>query len=232
MNRPAATDPIGQRLQEVYHRLYARFGPQYWWPGNSRCEVLVGAVLAQNVAWHNVQLAMDNLRQADRLTIAGLRETSADTLAELIRPAGTPRVKQRRLRHLVDFVVDHYDGSLDAMFRCDTKTLRKELLRVHGIGPETADCILLYAGHRPTFIADEYARRVMRRHGWVPASADYAQVRAQMQRYLPEDAMLFNEYHALIVATGKQYCRVKPQCTGCPLEPMLPGGGPVDDQRR
>jgi endonuclease-3 related protein len=213
-------------LAEAYDRLLAAFGPQHWWPGQTRFEIVVGAVLTQNTAWKNVELAIENLREAGLLEPRKLLDAGAEELAELIRPSGYYRLKAQRLRNLVRLIVERYDGSLEAMFARPLDELREELLGVNGIGPETADSILLYAGNRPTFVVDAYTARVLKRHGWIEAEADYYAIKEHFEQNLEADAALFNEYHALIVRLGKDYCRKQPRCEGCPLEPMLPAGGP------
>jgi endonuclease III related protein len=216
-------------LHEVYERLLARFGPQHWWPGESPFEVLVGAVLVQNTAWKNVERAIENLRAAGVLEPRALYELPVDDLAALIHPAGYFQVKAKRLRNLLKLVVDDYDGSLDAMFRTDLSTLREQLLGVHGIGPETADAILLYAGGMPTFVVDTYTHRVLARHGWIDYDADYHEIQDYFQASLPDDASLYNEYHALLVQVGKEHCRrTAPLCAACPLVSLLPPAGIVE----
>ncbi len=215
-------------LLEVYERLLARFGPQQWWPGDSPFEIMVGAVLVQNTAWKNVERAIDNLRDAGVMEPRALYALPAEELAELIRPAGYFQVKAKRLRNLLKFVCDEYDGSLDAMFRTDLATLREQLLGIHGIGPETADAILLYAGGLSTFVVDTYTHRVLGRHGWLGYDADYHEIKDYFEGTLPADAKLYNEYHALFVRVGKEYCRKSnPQCGECPLASMLPDRGIV-----
>jgi endonuclease III related protein len=213
-------------LLEVYERLLARFGPQNWWPGDSPFEIMVGAVLVQNTAWRNVERAIDNLREAGLMEPRSLYALPPEELAELIRPAGYFQVKAKRLRNLLKFVIDEYNGSLDAMFDADLATLRPQLLGIHGIGPETADAILLYAGGLATFVVDTYTHRVLARHGWVGYDADYHEIKDHFENTLPADARLYNEYHALLVRVGKEYCRKSnPKCGECPLVDLLPISG-------
>ena len=215
-------------LSEIYQRLFTAFGPQHWWPGNSPLEVALGAVLVQNTNWQNVAKAIENLRRADLLQTHALLAVPTEELEELIRPAGYFRIKARRLRSLLEFIVGRYDGSLEGMFSTDLCTLREELLAVHGIGPETADSILLYAGQLPVFVVDTYTHRVFARHGWIGFDADYHAIQDHFQSGLPEDVQLYNEYHALLVRLGKHYCRKKnPKCEQCPLAGLLPDGGPL-----
>ncbi len=216
------------QLLQAYERLHTTFGPQHWWPGESPFEIMVGAVLVQNTAWRNVERAIANLRDAGVMEPSALYALPSEELAELIRPAGYFQVKTHRLRNLLKFVVEEYDGSLDAMFRTSVGTLREQLLSIHGIGPETADAILLYAGGLPTFVVDTYTHRVSARHGWIGYDADYHEIKDRFESDLPADAPLYNEYHALLVRVGKEYCRRSaPKCEVCPLADLLPEGGIV-----
>lgn len=216
-------------MLEVYERLLARFGPQHWWPGDSPFEIMVGAVLVQNTAWNNVERAINNLRDAHLMEPFTLYALTTSELAELIRPAGYFQVKAKRLRNLLQFVIDEYDGSLDAMFRTEVATLREQLLAIHGIGPETADAILLYAGGLPSFVVDTYTFRVMCRHGWIGYDSNYYDIKDYFESTLPTDANLYNEYHALLVRVGKDYCRKSaPKCEECPLLNLLPPGGIIE----
>ncbi|MHC4180414.1 MAG: endonuclease III domain-containing protein [Planctomycetota bacterium] len=216
-------------LKKVYQRLFDALGPQHWWPGDSPFEVMVGAVLVQNTNWQNVKKAIDNLQQADLLDPHALYEVPTDELEELIRPSGYFRIKARRLHNLLEFFVGRYDGSIEAMFGTDLASLREELLGVGGIGPETADSILLYAGGLAVFVIDTYTHRVLARHGWIGFDADYHAIQDYFQGSLPEDPALYNEYHALLVRLGKDYCRKSsPRCEQCPLAELLPDGGPLE----
>ena len=209
------------RLQEVYRRLLAAFGPQHWWPAKFPFEVVVGAVLVQNTSWRNVERAIGNLREAGLLEPHALAALPEETLQDLIRPAGYFRIKAKRLRSLVHFLVERYGGSLEAMFATPPATLRDDLLAVHGIGKETADSILLYALRRRKFVVDAYTRRFLARHGLIAPGATYAEVQSLFERNLPPSPRLYNEYHALIVRLGKEFCRTKPRCDRCPLQPLL-----------
>ena len=212
-------------LHTVYDHLRAAYGPQNWWPGNSPFEVMVGAILVQNTAWKNVEKAIRNLADADLLEPHALANVDAEELQELIRPAGYFRLKTKRLLHLVRFVVDRYDGDLDAMFSVSLSTLREELLSLNGIGPETADSILLYAGEQPTFVVDTYTHRVLARHGWIGYEAGYYEIKDTFEAELEQDVALFNEFHALLVRVGHHHCRKTPKCAKCPLAELLPEGG-------
>jgi len=215
-------------LKQVYKRLLRAFGPQYWWPGDSPLEIMIGAVLVQNTSWKNVEKAIRNLKELDVLDPHALCRAPQEELEEWVRPAGYFRIKARRLRSLMEFVVNHYDGSLEAMFATELSQLREELLAVHGVGPETADSILLYAGGLPVFVVDTYTHRVLARHGWIGFYADYYLLQDRFQESLPEDPVLFNEYHALLVRLGHLHCRKTPKCDGCPLASLLPDGGPLE----
>ena len=213
-------------VQDAFDRLLQRYGPQHWWPGEGPFEILVGTVLVQNTNWRNVEKAIDNLREAGVMTPEKLFALDPEELSELIRPAGYYQVKTKRLRNLLRLVVDRYDGSLEEMFAGNMHALREELLGVNGVGPETADCILLYVGNFPKFIADGYAMRVAARHGWIEFEADYHALQDFFESRLPAEAPLFNEYHALLVKVGTEHCQTKPICAGCPLEELLTESGP------
>jgi endonuclease-3 related protein len=217
---------MASKMLQAYERLLNTFGPQHWWPGESPFEIMVGAVLVQNTAWRNVERAISNLRAAGAMEPRALYALPPEELAELIRPAGYYQLKARRLRNLLRFVVEEYDGALERMFRTGVGALREQLLAINGIGPETADAILLYAGGLPTFVVDTYTHRVLARHGWIGYEADYHEIKDHFESALPADATLYNEYHALLVRVGKDFCRrTAPKCGACPLAPMLPECG-------
>ncbi len=211
--------------QQVFRELLECFGPQGWWPGETALEVMIGVVLVQNTAWQNVELAIDNLRDADMMHPEKLLAIDEEGLAELIRPSGYYRRKTRRLRSLIEFFVNEYDGSIAAMRAVESHTLRQQLLGVHGIGPESADAILLYALEKPALVVDAYTHRVFARHGWASHDVDYHQLQEHLVSELPEDVATYNELHALLVQVGKDYCRKTPNCEECPLRDMLPPGG-------
>ncbi len=208
----------GRTLMDFYEALLGHYGPQGWWPGQTREEVIIGAILTQNTAWRNVERAIDNLRRAGCLDLARVHDMEPARLAELIRPAGTFNVKAKRLKACVDWLFERFGGDLDAMFACSLDELREALLGVRGVGRETADAILLYAGQMPSFVVDAYTHRVLLRHGLIDHEADYDEVKALFEDCLPPEVDLFNEYHALLVAVGKNHCRPRPRCEGCPLE--------------
>lgn len=216
------------RLQQVYQLLLERFGPQRWWPAQTPFEVMVGAVLTQNTSWRNVERAIENLRHSGLLEPRALYALPVESLAELIRPAGYFRVKARRLHNLLAYVMDRHGGSLERMFATPLERLREELLEIKGIGPETADSILLYAAAKPSFVVDTYTYRVCVRHGWVEPEVGYEGLKEFFESALPADVPLYNEMHALLVRVGHEHCRRRPQCEECPLKPLLPERGPYE----
>jgi endonuclease-3 related protein len=213
-------------LPRFYSVLRARFGPQQWWPARTRLEVILGAILTQNTAWHNATLALRNLRQAGLLSWPGLRRAPVPRLEACVRPAGFYRQKARTIRDFVAWLARRHAGSLSRLFALPGEELRGQLLQLRGLGPETVDAILLYAAERPLFVADAYTRRVLARHGFISAAADYHETQELLHAHLPRQAPLFNEFHALLVEVGKKHCQPRsPRCAGCPLEEFLPGGG-------
>lgn len=205
-------------LRTIFDRLLARHGPQHWWPGDTETEIVIGAILTQNTAWTNVERAIDGLKRAGCLSFDALRDLPTERLEALIRPSGTFRIKTRRLKAFVEALFRDYAGSLEAMLGGELEEARRRLTSIHGIGPETADAILLYAGKRPTFVVDAYTKRVLRRHHLLDDRTDYETTRALFHDQLDDDVPLFNEYHALLVAVGKEHCGATAQCPGCPLE--------------
>ena len=219
-------DPLRRRLLRLYEALVRRFGPQRWWPARAPLEVAVGAILAQNTAWSNVERAIERLKARRLLDARRLRALPSAELARLIRPSGTYRVKARRLKAFLDVLWQRFGGGFARLRLRPLAELRADLLSVPGIGPETADAILLYAAGRPVFVVDAYTRRVLARHRLVPPDIGYEPLRALFERHLPSDSVLFNEYHALLVAVGKRYCRRRPLCGSCPLRFDLRGRPP------
>ncbi len=211
---------ITEQLTEIYQLLFDRFGPQSWWPGETQFEIITGAILTQNTSWANVEKAIKNLKSAHLLTPEKLCHLDVSQLAELIRPAGYYNIKASRLKSFLSWLFNNYDGQLQNLENLDTDRLRAELLAVKGIGPETADSVLLYAFDRPVFVADAYTARVAVRHGLIEPDADYEQLRELFQSNLPQKPQLFNEFHALLVKVGKEFCRPKAKCSGCPLEKL------------
>lgn len=215
-------DSTSQRLMEMFQNLLNHFGPQRWWPAETELEMMVGAVLTQNTNWKNVKKALNNLKEGNLLSLHKLGTLSTSEVAEVIRPAGYFNIKAKRLKNLIDFIVEHYQAELSMFLTEETQALREGLLSVKGIGPETADSILLYAVRRPVFVVDAYTHRIMKRHGMTDEQASYYELQALFMDHLPEDSALFNEFHALLVKTGKEYCRRKPLCDICPLEAWGP----------
>jgi endonuclease-3 related protein len=209
-------------LLNIYETLQDHFGDLHWWPGDSPFEVIVGAILTQNAAWKNVEAAIRRLKAEDVLHPARLRPLADQHLADLIRPAGYFRVKTKRLKAFLNFLNQDYRDDLVALFAEDLWGLRKKMLLVHGIGEETADSILLYAGGKPVFVVDAYTRRIMQRHHIISDKARYGDIQTLFMNGLPRSAPLYNQYHALLVNTGKQFCRKQnPQCEICPLQSFL-----------
>jgi endonuclease-3 related protein len=238
-----------------------RWGPQNWWPAQSRFEVITGAFLTQNTAWGNVEKALANLRRARALNLKAIRDIPSAELEQLVRPSGYFRQKAQRLKNFVAFLDQNYSGSLDRMFIQPTEKLRAELLSLNGVGPETADSILLYAGNHPVFVVDAYTRRILERHRVITKKTGYEEIRAMIEKAIsssePESlkvllsgteplhpvsrmsaaqrthlAQHYNEFHALIVRTGNEFCRSVPRCAGCPLEQFLTSPIKASDWQR
>ncbi len=210
---------IGERLMEIYERLYKHFGPQGWWPGDTPFEVCVGAILTQNTSWKNVERAIENLKIEGLLTPEQLSKVDLVELAELIRPAGYYNVKAKRLRNFLDALMKDFYGSLDRLFSLELFEARRWLLSISGIGPESADSILLYAGNKPIFVVDAYTFRVLTRHEIIWGDESYDEVQDLFLKNLSNDVKLFNEYHALLVAVGKECCKKSSyKCQDCPVQ--------------
>jgi endonuclease-3 related protein len=206
---------------DIYQRLSSRFGPRHWWPGETPLEIMVGAVLTQNTAWKNVEKAIRALKGTGNLSLSALYQIPPDKLANLIRPAGYYNLKAGRLKNLIAFVYEESEGDLDRFFNGEVEFLRSRLLSVKGIGPETADSILLYAGGLPTFVVDAYTFRMLSRHRLIEEKSSYERVRRLFMEHLPSQPALYNEFHALIVELGKNYChKRKPACESCPLNEL------------
>ena len=241
---------LRSEIVSYYMALLSRWGPQNWWPARSRFEVIVGAYLTQNTNWSNVEKALLNLRRARLLSVGGMRKVPLADLEVLVRPSGYFRQKARNLKTFVAFLDRQYSGSLSRMFAQPTETLRAELLALNGVGPETADSILLYAGNHPVFVVDAYTRRVLLRHGIIREKTSYEEIHSLIEHAVSSSeagslivqsatpdprhavscmsgaargalAQHYNEFHALIVRVGNDYCRTKPHCEGCPLQPFL-----------
>lgn len=226
LRRPLLRKPFLKKSQppklpslplQIYQTALKALGPQHWWPGETPFEVCVGAMLTQNTNWKNVEKAIANLRERQLLDPARLLALPPNELAELIRPAGYFNVKTKRLRNFLRFLMDEYDGDLSQMAGENLSSLREKLLSISGIGRETADSILLYACHKPIFVVDAYTKRILLRHEMIDEEADYDRMQEYLTDALPEELSLFNEYHALIVNIGKNFCKTKPHCEQCPL---------------
>ncbi|MHB9096306.1 MAG: endonuclease III domain-containing protein [Syntrophales bacterium] len=204
-------------LLSVYNLLDGHFGNLHWWPAEGPFEVMVGAILTQNTAWTNVEKALTALKEKRLLSPAAIDRIDEETLAGIIRPSGYYHVKAKRLKSLVRFFLEEYAGSIETMSAQELPALREKLLGIRGVGPETADSILLYACGKPVFISDAYTRRILLRHRLIPEDADGQQIRDLFMTHLPHDVSLFNQFHALFVYTGKTFCRTEPKCDLCPL---------------
>jgi endonuclease-3 related protein len=211
-------------LLTIYERLMQAYGPQGWWPGDGPLQVMVGAVLTQATNWRNVERAIARLAEAGMLSAEALALAPREVLEELVRPTGYYRAKAERLQSLARMLLESCQGDVERLKGLPPKALREMLLRVRGIGPETADSILLYALDHPYFVVDAYTRRLFRRLGYGPRGNSYHEWQRFFMEALPPDATLFNEYHALIVRHGKERCRPRPRCPGCPLLDLCPTG--------
>jgi len=208
-----------RKLGPIYKKLYKKFGPQGWWPAETPFEVMVGAILTQNTSWANVEKAIANLKKRRLLKPVRMRSLTDKQLSRLIMPAGYYNIKAKRLKNFVQFLFDRYGGDIKKMARCDSGALRTQLLSVNGIGPETADSMLLYALNKPVFVVDAYTRRILGRHGLIRDPATYDDVQRLFMSGLKKEEKLFNEYHALLVKLAKDFClKLKPKCELCPLK--------------
>ncbi len=208
-------------LHKVYWILRRAFGHQQWWPGDTPFEVMVGAILTQNTAWKNVEKAIDNLKRSNKLSFKSLRDISKRRLARLIRPAGYYNIKAERLKCFLCFLEQEFSGDLRKMKKQKWPMLREKLLQVKGIGPETADSILLYGLDKPSFVIDAYTKRIFSRHGLADFEENYEVWKSIFEKALPKKRELYNDFHAQIVKLGKDYCRMAPQCGNCPLKRFL-----------
>jgi len=213
---------LNSQLLNIYSLLFKCYGPQHWWPGDSPFEVMVGAILTQSAAWINVEKAINNLKAVDALSATTLRKLPTEELAALIRPSGYYNAKAKKLKSLVTWLEKHKEDT-KILASIDILKLRKELLKVNGIGPETADSILLYALDKPVFVIDSYTRRIFARIGIEPEKDSYDEWQKLFVNNLPVDPHLFNEYHALIVRLGKEQCRKVQKCEGCCLKEICSG---------
>jgi endonuclease-3 related protein len=213
----AEPEGVADLLNLAYARLLAHYGPQGWWPADSRFEVIIGAILTQAVAWSNVEKAITNLKAAQALELDALQAMPVEELAHLIRPAGYYNVKARKIKAFVAHLCEQHQCDLGGLLSKESAALRSELLSIYGIGPETADSIILYAAGQPVFVVDAYTRRLFSRLGLVSDQIGYDELQALFQRYLPHRVAFFQEYHALVVQHGKSICQKRPLCRDCPL---------------
>jgi len=207
----------GKRLIRLYETLERFFGDLHWWPGETPFEVAVGAILTQNTNWANVEKAIGQLKAQGVLEPRALYGLDDETLANLIRPAGYFRIKTKRLKAFLEVLCGDFGGDLERMLGGDIQQARQRLLAISGIGEETADSMLLYAGGRPVFVVDAYTRRILARHGIIDGKLPYGEIQRLFMTQVPRDAGLYNQYHAMIVETGKRYCRTEARCGECPL---------------
>ena len=207
-----------EAVRKIYERLYQAIGPLRWWPADSPFEVIIGAILTQNTSWTNVEKAIRVLKEKNLLHPRRLYAIPEEALAQAIRSSGFFNLKAKRIKSFLGFLFQQYQGSLDLMFSEDTETLRGKMLAINGMGPETVDSILLYAGGKPVFVVDAYTRRILSRHGLISEKAGYEEIQQLFMDSLEKDAGLFNEYHALLVHTGKHHCKKRYNCPRCPLE--------------
>ena len=225
-------------LRKAYRLMRKQFGHRKWWPGDTPFEICVGAILTQNTSWKNVEKAIANLKAARVLTPRKMHALSHDELAQLIRPAGYFNVKARRLRAFVDTMVEQHGASLNRLFKGNTTTVRERLLAINGVGPETADSMLLYAGGHHSFVIDAYTKRIFERHGWCGTDADYDTLQSLCtdslnQKRGAEELDYWRDYHAQLVAIGNRYCKPRnPLCGQCPLESLLPNQTCTRDEQR
>lgn len=207
-------------LMRIYRRLYEAYGPLHWWPGETPFEVMVGAILTQNTSWRNVEKAIQRLKEKGVLNSKRIYQLKKSELASLIKSSGYFRIKADRLKAFVNFLFEDYHGDIERMRKEDLGTLRQKLLKVNGIGPETADSILLYGLKKPIFVVDAYTKRVLLRHGIISERASYEEIQRFFMDHLLHGEKLFNEYHALIVHLGKRVCKKTPRCDICPIKGM------------
>jgi endonuclease-3 related protein len=209
-------------LKKIYRKLYRAYGPRHWWPGETSFEVMVGAILTQNTSWKNVEKAIQKLKGKGILCPEGIHRFEEKELALLIKSSGYYRIKANRLKAFINFLYEEFDGNLKKMRKRELEALREKLIGVKGIGPETADSILLYGLKKPIFVVDAYTKRILSRHQIFPANASYEDIQKLFMDHLPRDAKLFNEYHALFVHLGKTVCRKMPKCDICPIKSIAP----------
>jgi len=205
------------RLIKIYKRLLENYGEQNWWPADSKLECAIGAILTQNTSWNNVEKAIINIKSVMDLTIENLSVLSTNELSLLIRPSGFYKQKAKRIKRLIEFINNQYDGKIENMEHENLKSLRAGLLSINGIGPETADCILLYVVNKPVFVIDKYTYRLLYRHGFIVRETSYSEMQNLFMENLEKRSGLFGEFHALIVEVGKNHCKKRAICEDCPI---------------
>ncbi|PKM82660.1 MAG: endonuclease [Firmicutes bacterium HGW-Firmicutes-14] len=211
-------EQIKTRLMEIYKKMFEHFGPRGWWPGDTDFEICVGAILTQSVSWKNVMKAINSLKASGLLDVSRMYSCSNETLEKHIIPTMYYRMKAKKLKAFAGNIVEKYNGNLRQMLSRPLEELREELLSIYGIGPETADSIILYAAGKPVFVVDAYTRRIFSRLGIFREDVAYDEMQRYFMRHLPHDVQLFNEFHALIAGTGNKYCgNKKPKCSRCPV---------------
>ena len=225
----ATSNPsVKRQLRQAYQQMHRAHGHQQWWPADSPFEICVGAILTQNTSWKNVEHAIANLKAAKALSVKRMYDLPVDKLAKLIRPAGYYNMKAARLRNFLSVLMDQYNGSLRRMLAGNTETVRARLLAINGIGPETADSMLLYAGGHASFVIDAYTKRIFSRHDWCKETDDYDALQTLCQAALGQRTGAartdyWQDYHAQLVVVGNRHCRPKnPHCDECPLQSLLP----------
>jgi endonuclease-3 related protein len=213
---------ISSQLWSMHRSLLKFYGPLHWWPGETELEIMIGAILTQNTNWQNVSKAIEKIKEEGLLDVQALLRIEAEYLGKLIKSCGYYNLKAQRLKNFLSFFYNKYDGSAEKLFSRNGQVLRTELLKVNGIGPETADSILLYAGKKPIFVVDAYTRRIFQRHGYFSHNEDYEDIQCFFMSHLPCEHSLYNEFHAQLVMVGKEYCKKNnPSCPQCPLFSFL-----------
>lgn len=210
----------GKKLLQIYRKLYYDIGPRHWWPADSPFEVIIGAILTQNTSWNNVERAIKALKEKNLLDPLKLYKAEEGLLAKTIKSSGFFNIKAKRIKNFIVFLFKNYQGSIEKMFLETLTPLREKLLKINGIGPETADSILLYAGEKPIFVVDTYTKRILTRHNLISKAASYSEIQELFMKNLKKDVGMFNEYHALLVYIGKHFCKRVPSCESCPMKEL------------
>lgn len=207
-----------KKLLQIYKALLSAIGPRHWWPADSPFEVIIGAILTQNTSWKNVEKAIEALKEKNLLDPIRIYNLDEKPLAKIIKSSGFFNIKAKRIKNFLDFLFEHHQGSLKKMFSENAHSLRETILKINGIGPETADSILLYAGEKPFFVVDTYTKRILSRHNLISKTAGYDEIQELFMKNLKKEVPMFNEYHALLVYIGKYFCKRVPNCEKCPMK--------------